>query len=315
MMQKGCKTTWSALAVLSLAATLFGCVETGPLPDDVVNFLHKSSTHAGCRGCASVEGEEPVEGEELDSLVVTLPGNVPLVLVPISAGAYMRGAYPGEKDAVIAREEPQHQVTLTQDFHLGKYPVSKRQWYSLMDTTPWSRLLYVLDNPDSPAVGVSWDEAQEFVAALNIHITNTRQGPANFRLPAEAQWEYACRADTTTRFYWGDDLEYTQIDIHAWYRNNTRDLGNRHAHEVGLKLQNAWGLFDMSGNIYEWCQDWYDTYPAESVTDPQGPASGTSRVLRGGSFEERPDRCRSAYRNLSPQTFRSASVGFRLCRL
>ncbi len=232
-------------------------------------------------------------------------------MVRIPAGTYLRGRYSGEQDS-DSNEDPQHQVTLTRDFYLGKYEVTKGQWQAVMGTTPWSGQSYVLNEPDSPAVYVSWDDAQDFITALNAHITDTGQGAATVRLPSEAEWEYAARAGTTTRFYWGDDPSYTQIGDYAWYSGNASDVGNQYAHVVGLKMPNPWGLYDMSGNVSEWCQDWSGSYPSGPVTDPTGPTSGADRVLRGGSWVNYDGHCRSAYRYRLPPGLRNGLRGFRV---
>ncbi|MBN1444423.1 MAG: formylglycine-generating enzyme family protein [Planctomycetes bacterium] len=206
-----------------------------------------------------------------------------------------------------ANEGPVHEVALS-TFLIAKHEVTKRQWEAVMGTRPWAGQRDVLDDPDSPAVYVSWDDAQAFVAAVNA------LGQGTFRLPAEAEWEYACRAGTTTRFYWGDDPTYSQIGAYAWYGDNAYDVGERYAHVVGQKLPNAWGLYDMSGNVWEWCQDWYGVYPAGPVTDPAGPPAGAYRVGRGGSWGNIPGYCRSAVRYRSAPWIRYRYLGFRLAR-
>ena len=241
-----------------------------------------------------------------------LPGDVPLEMIRIPAGTYMRGAYPGEQDAVTGREEPQHQVTLTQDFYLGKYPLTQQQWLAVMGSWPGTAPSSSYGLGDTyPAYYVSWDDAQNFITALNTHITITGQGVATMRLPTEAEWEYAARAGTTTRFYWGDDPDYTQIGDYAWYDGNNSPYGTK---PVGGKLPNAFGLYDMSGNVWEWCQDWYGTYPSGSVADPTGPSSGSSRVNRGGIWYYSPGYCRSAYRGRNSPGYRLNYLGFRLAR-
>ncbi len=166
----------------------------------------------------------------------------------------------------------------------------------------------------TPAVYVSWDDAQAFITALNTHITNTGQGDATFHLPSEAQWEYACRANTTTRFYWGDDPYYWESFDYAWIIYNTEDDGEPYAHYVGLKIANNWGLDDMSGNVKEWCEDWYhDKYR-------NAPANGsawvsparTYRVLRGGSWDYYAGYCRSAKRHSGPPDYSASTIGFRV---
>ncbi|MBI3191208.1 MAG: SUMF1/EgtB/PvdO family nonheme iron enzyme, partial [Pedosphaera parvula] len=129
-----------------------------------------------------------------------------------------------------------------------------------------------------------------------------------YRLPTEAEWEYGCRAGTTSRLYYGDDPNYSELDNYAWYNKNSGDT----SHVVGGKKPNAWGLHDMLGNVYEWCQDWYGPYPGGSVADPQGPAAGSDRVDRGGSYNYDNYLCRSADRRYIPPATKGSYIGFRL---
>ncbi|NQU42433.1 formylglycine-generating enzyme family protein, partial [bacterium] len=133
-----------------------------------------------------------------DEITVYLPGGVALVLVRIPTGSFLMGRYPGEQDS-YSTEDPQHLVTIAYDFYMGKYELTKAQWTAVMGTTPWSGQSYVLNDPNSPAVYVSWNDALSFVSALNTHLSSTGQDSATMRLPSEAEWEYACRAGTTTR--------------------------------------------------------------------------------------------------------------------
>lgn len=265
------------------------------------------------------EGKPPIEGEgklEPGDVTLLLPGDVPLELMLIPAGTFLMGRYKDEQNS-SRDEDPQHPVTLSQDFYMGKYEVTKRQWQAVMGTTPWSGERHVLNDLDSPAVYVSWDDAQSFITALNTHSTNTGQGTATFRLPSEAEWEYACRAGTTTRFYWGDDPSFTQISNYAWWLGNARDAGERYAHVVGLKLPNAFGLYDMSGNVFEWCEDdWHISYtgaPADGSAWVDNPR-GVFRQLRGGAWSAI-YICRSANRSISGSPdLTNGDHGFRVVR-
>jgi formylglycine-generating enzyme required for sulfatase activity len=207
-------------------------------------------------------------------------------------------------------EGPQTNVTITQPFYMGKYEVTQAQWLALMESNP-----SFFKAPNLPVETLSWDEANEFITALNDHITSTGQGPAMVRLPTEAEWEYAARAGTTTRFHFGDSLSVddacTDDDIRSqymWFCGSAENL----THPVGQLLPNAFGLHDMNGNAWEWCQDWIDLYPGGSVNDPQGPATGTARVYRGGSLGSSAGLCRSAYRNGGQPANRFFFIGLRL---
>ena len=154
---------------------------------------------------------------------------------------------------------------------------------------------------------VSWDDCQEFLVGLS-----QRTG-GEFRLPTEAEWEYACRAGTTSALNNGKNLtsagsRCSNLDEVAWYDKNSGGV----LHSVGCKKPNKWGLYDMHGYVWEWCQDWYDDYVNEAETDPQGPSSGLGRIIRGGSWYRFAERCRSAYRGGCPADNRSNFLGFRV---
>jgi formylglycine-generating enzyme required for sulfatase activity len=251
------------------------------------------------------DGEGEGEGR---AETVMLPGGVPLEMVYVEPGTFMMGRYLGEQDS-YDREDPQHEVTLTQGFWLGKYALTKAQWTAVMSTTPWAGKSFVGDYSASPATHVSWNDAQAFIAALNMRTAKA------FRLPTEAEWEYACRAGTTTRFYWGDDPGNTVGNDHAWWYYNTHAVGESYAHVVGRKLPNDWGLYDMNGNVWEWCADWYaSSYASGAVTDPAGPTSGSNRVIRGGSWLGYGYHCRSARRSDDYPSYAGDDLGFRLAR-
>ncbi|MCH8148452.1 MAG: formylglycine-generating enzyme family protein, partial [Planctomycetes bacterium] len=168
-------------------------------------------------------GEPPVGCEDCPTETFTLPGGVSLEMVGISAGSFAMGSTSGNSD-----ETPVHNVTLTQDFQLGKYEVTKAQWEAVMGTTPWAGQDFVLDDPNSPATQVSWNDAQSFITTLNGLTGET------FRLPTEAEWEYACRGGTTTEYYFGDDS--ANLSDYAWYLDNAHDVNDRYAHVVGQLL-------------------------------------------------------------------------------
>lgn len=241
---------------------------------------------------------------------IMLPGDVPLEMVWMPKGSFTMGSPSGEPGHSPS-ESPQHAVTFSAGFWMAKYELTKRQWQAVMGTAPWSGQSNVLLNLDSPAVWVSWNDAQLFITALNNLTGKT------FRLPSEAEWEYACRAGTSTRFYWGDDPTYVPINDHAWWDGNTDSSGQKYAHVVGGKLPNGWGLHDMSGNVWEWCEDdWHKDYtdaPVEGQAWVDAPR-GSKRVFRGGGWNGSGDFCRSASRgNLFP-TSTNDCFGFRLSR-
>ena len=200
-------------------------------------------------------------------------------------------------------EHPRHRVQITQPFYLGETEVTQAQWNAVMNTEPWSEKKHVMEGDDYAATDVSWEEAQEFCKRLSAKERKT------YRLPTEAEWEYACRAGTTTAYHFGDDA--TLLGEYAWFRESisTDELC---AHQVGLKEPNPFGLYDIYGNVYEWCYDWKADYVSDSVTDPTGPSSGSDRVLRGGGWFYDAWFCRSADRTWRPPFVGLSDQGFRV---
>ena len=219
------------------------------------------------------------------SSVPTLP-ELDLEMMPIPSGTFVMGSPSDEQDR-DSDEGPQTTVTITKPFWLGKTEVTQSQWKAVMGNTPSRR-----NGDDLPVESVSWNDAVAFCEKLNEMKRATLPAGYHYTLPTEAQWEYACRAGTTTRFYYGDDPSYSQLGQYAWYADNS----SRKTHPVGEKLPNGWGLHDMHGNVWEWCLDRYRDYPGGSVSDPQGPQSGSLRVFRGGSWHRIARDCRSANR-------------------
>jgi len=236
----------------------------------------------------------------------------------IPAGTFMMGSptdEPGRED-----DETQHQVTLTQSFYMQTTEVTQGQWQAAMGSNPSH---YQECGDDCPVEKVSWDDIQLFITEINM------RGEGSYRLPTEAEWEYAARAGSSTAFANGHVTEATgesctydpNLDGMGWYCDSpgvTYDgcydgwLTCVGPHPAAQKAANAWGLYDMHGNVYEWCQDWYGDYPSSPVTDPTGSDSVWARVFRGGSWYSVAVQCRSADRNYSGPANQLELVGFRL---
>ena len=245
----------------------------------------------GLVGALTVMAQEVKPGK-VD--VIDLGKDVKLEMVLVPAGKFVMGSPESEKGR--SKDETQHEVSLTKPFYMGKYEVTQEQWESVMGNNPSS----FFRGPKLPVTSVSWKDCQEFIKKLNA---KTNRG---YRLPTEAEWEYSCRAGTTTAYSNGDKI--TPKDA------NYRDSKIGEPVAVGSYKPNAFGLYDMHGNVWEWCEDWYADYQAGAVTDPKGPATGERRVLRGGSFNFYVWNTRSSFRfNLSP-TSRYLFYGFRLAR-
>lgn len=236
----------------------------------------------------------------LPEIAIPIGGGVQLSMSLIPAGRFMMGSPDDETDR-YSDEGPQHEVTISKSFYMGIIEVTQAQWAAVMGTTP----SYFGGNEDNPVEQVSWYDCQEFLQKINT------LGLGTFRLPTEAEWEYACRAGSTTRFPWGDDPDYSSIDQYAWYKGNS----NNKTQTVGLKKPNSWGLYDMHGNVWEWCNDWYACWDERAQADPNGPSSGSKRIVRGGSCSSAPEHCRSANRPVHSPASVYISLGFRLVRI
>ena len=228
-----------------------------------------------------------------------------MAFVRIDPGTFVMGSPSSEPGR--EQDEVQHQVTISKAFFLGKYEVTQGQWSAVMGTTPWSGQRYVQEAANDPATYISWSDAQLF-----IHKLNQAAGDSLYRLPTEAEWEYACRAGTATAWSFGNDAG--QLGNYAWYDGNSWTAGEKYGHRVGTKKPNPWGLYDMHGNVWEWCQDWAGAYSGEPQTDPHGPAGGAGRVLRGGSFYGEAQYTRSADRGGAQPNDRDTN-GVRLVRI
>ena len=233
---------------------------------------------------------------------ITLPGGAEIEMIYCPPGEFMMGS-PNNEDG-RNDDETQHRVLLTKGFWLGKYPVTQRQWQSVMGGNPSS-----FKGEDLPVETVSWDDCQEFIKKVNAVLG------CGARLPTEAEWEYACRAGTTSAYFWGNALNGDRANCCGNYPCGTRTKGPylEKTTPVGKYGANPWGLCDMHGSVWEWCADWLDDYFTGGVLDPQGPASGGNRVLRGGGWCSLARRCRSAYRCGNNPGDRFNDSGFRLC--
>ena len=234
--------------------------------------------------------------------VLPLAGPSPgMTFVRIPAGSFEMGSdsgffgIGGESGRYV--NEKQHRVTLS-GFEMQTTEVTQGMWVAIMGSNPSD-----FQGDNLPVENVSWDDCQEFIVKLNHRDRGT-----NYRLPTDSEWEYACRAGTTTRFNLGGSD--SDLDCAGWYNGNS----DSKTHPVGQKQANSWGLYDMHGNVWEWCEDWYDAYPSGSVTNPHGPSSGSNRVNRGGGWRSYAQNCRSANRGSNDPSYRYYGLGFRLVR-
>ena len=244
-------------------------------------------------------GIQPVRGP-----CPTLPWTVPEIgieMMWIEPGGFMMGSPLGEDGR--SDGETAHLVSLTRGFWLGKYQVTQGQWTALVDANPSS---YKTCGPDAPVERVRWVEAMEFCARLTKIEKKARRLPAGYEycLPTEAQWEYACRAGTTGPYGGTGNLG----DM-GWFHDNAEGKTEM---PVGKKQPSAWGLYDMHGNVCEWCADWFGPYQATAVVDPTGPEKGAARVLRGGSYCSIARYCRAAIRFSDFPSNRLDDLGFRI---
>jgi sulfatase modifying factor 1 len=220
----------------------------------------------------------------------------------IPPGTFMMGS-PKEENG-RGGDETQHKVTLTKGFYMGVYTVTQEQWKKVMGTNP----SYFEDEKNLPVENVSWRDCQDFKKLRE-------KDKKSYRLPTEAEWEYACRAGTTTPFHFGQDISTDQANYNGnhTYASGKKGVYRKKTTPVGSFPANSWGLHDMHGNVWQWCQDWYGDYPKKDVIDPQGAEKGENRVLRGGSWGDIPVTTRSAFRNRDGPACFGSVIGFRLC--
>ena len=229
-----------------------------------------------------------------DNISISVKNGISIDMVRVEAGTFTMGATPEMEDP-LDREKPTHQVTLTNDYYIGKYEVTQALWKAVMGKNP-----SYFKGDNLPVEQVSWEDCQEFISKLNRITDKT------FRLPTEAEWEYAARGGNKSRGY-----QYSgsnNLSDVAWYDKNS----SHKTHAVGTKQANELGIYDMSGNVYEWCQDWYSKYSSSSQVNPTGANSGPDCVYRGGSWFNNAKYCRSSCRKDFTPVIRFHDLGLRL---
>jgi formylglycine-generating enzyme required for sulfatase activity len=269
--------------------------------------MEKPSAQTHPNTSTSVEIPKSNEPQEGDQKTVELPGtSVSLKMRWIPPGSFQMGSPDHEEEH--EEDETQHEVTLTKGFWMGETQVTQAQWQAVMGSKPSE-----FQGENLPVETVSWDDIQAFLQKVNAS-----NNGGSFALPTEAQWEYACRAGTTTPFHTGGNLTTDQANYNGDYPYGDHPKGIDRATTTPVRSfePNAWGLYDMHGNVWEWCQDWYDQdyYNSSPEKDPKGPPEGSHRVERGGGWVDDVGDCRSAFRGYAAPGSRSGTVGFRLLR-
>jgi formylglycine-generating enzyme required for sulfatase activity len=257
---------------------------------------------------------------EVSQGVVQLLGRAPNApaLVDIPAGTFVMGSPASEAERFIC-EGPQTTVTVSYCFKMGKYAVTQAQYQSIAGSNP----SYFSGISNRPVEQVSWSDATNYCFLLTRLEQQAGFLPAGwaYRLPTEAEWEYACRAGTTKAFYYGADLRSGMANFNGYFEYdaalgtmfNSKGLFAEFPVAAGGYAPNAWGLFDMHGNVWEWCLDWWSSnLPGGSATDPRGPAAGSDRLVRGGGWYDNATFCRSAFRLRSSPAYRGNDTGFRV---
>jgi len=242
-----------------------------------------------------------------EPIVVELRDGVMMEFVWIPPGTFLMGS-PANTQGISKDETPQHEVIISKGFYIGRYEITQQQWVATMGTAPWTGKKHVQRHRNHPAVYISWTAIQEM-----LHRLNDATGDAIYRLPTEAEWEYACRAGTDSKRFFGNGQSH--LDNYAWFIDNGPRAGLKYAQPVGEKLPNPWGLYDIYGNVWEWVHDWHSpTYSGVGLVDPTGPTSGSARVMRGGGFVNHARNVRSAKRYSYEPSLRFSALGARLVR-
>ena len=286
--------SWGVVLVLVLA----GCQTPPPPPAPVKRNIDLLGDLAKRPQGSSQSTPDTGPGGEAATLFINSIG---VRMVPIEPGVFQMGSKPGE--AGRQEDEVRHEVRITRRYYISATEITQSQWEKLMGSTPWKRQKQTVEGRDQPASHVSYSEAMTFCRLLSTRETG------EYRLPTEAEWEHACRAGSDSSFGFANGASGNRLADYAWTADNVSD---DHAQLVAKKSPNAWGLFDMHGNVAEWCLDYYGNYPRGGATDPVGPATGQFRVVRGGGFDSMANFCRAAYRTGMDAETRGANLGFRI---
>jgi formylglycine-generating enzyme required for sulfatase activity len=251
----------------------------------------------------TLAGDLAVHAQEKKDPPKDFTNSIGMKFVWIKPGSFMMGSPKDEKERIA--NETQHKVTLTKGFYMGVYTVTQEQWQEVMGKNP----SHFKGEKNLPVESVSWNDCQDFIKKLR------EKDKKAYRLLSESEWEYSCRAGTTTPFHFGTTISTDQANYYGEY---TYGIGKKGVFRgkttpVGTFPANTWGLHDMHGNLWQWCEDWYGEYPQRDVVDPQGPEKGKIRVLRGGSWLRYPGHCRSAFRYGYGPGSRNYDCGVRVC--
>lgn len=253
---------------------------------------------------ATLASHVSIHAQPKQDLPKPFTNSIGMKFVWIPPGSFMMGSPKEEKER--NDNETQHKVTLSKGFYMGVYTVTQEQWTEIIANNPST----FKGDKNLPVEEVSWDDCQEFIKKLR------EKDKKPYRLPTEAEWEYSCRAGTTTPFHFGETIstEQANYDGNGIYGSGKKGKRREKTTPVGSFPANAWGLHDMHGNVWQWCQDWYGDYPKRDVIDPQGPEKGKTHVWRGGPWDLNPGDCRSAHRGWrGPEQRGIGVIGFRLC--
>jgi formylglycine-generating enzyme required for sulfatase activity len=234
-----------------------------------------------------------------------ITNSIGMKLVLITKGTFMMGSPESEEGR--KENETQHKVTISKDYYLGVYEVTQAQYEKVMGKNPsyFQGAIVGNENANLPVENVSWDDTVEFCKKLS-DLPEEKKAGRLYRLPTEAEWEYACRAGSKAAYSFGANSK--TLGDYAWFGESS----GSQTHPVGEKKANAWGLYDMHGNVWEWCSDWYGVYPKGAVSDPVGPPEGSPRVFRGGGWDNWAEHCRSANRSGIVPSHRNDLCGFRV---